>query len=365
MLFVATSPGEARDVAVRTISAKRVALPVLSVSVIVVAFAIIPAVGSDYWFNAILIPFLIMAVAGLGLNLTMGYAGQASLGSGAFMAVGAYATYNLLLRLPWLPLPASLILGGLISGLTGLLVGLPSLRIKGFYLIATTLAAQFLIEWTLNQYGWFSNYASSSSISAPHLAFLGLDLSSPLRRYLLALISALVVTLVAIQLVRSTTGRAWMAIRDMDTAAAVIGIPVARFKLQAFFVGAFICGIAGALWAFAYLGTVDARSFDLDRSFQVLFIIIIGGMGSIAGSYVGAGFIVLLPILMDRFASMLLGTSVDGGQLQNLQHVLFGALIIWLLIMEPLGLVALFRRLFARSRKPRASSSPLDPETYP
>lgn len=363
MLFLATSPGETRDVPARLISARRIAVPLLFVSAILVAFAIIPAVGTDYWFNAILIPFLIMAIAGLGLNLTMGYAGQASLGSGAFMAIGAYATYNLLLRLPALPLPASLVLGGLVSGLVGLLVGLPSLRIKGFYLIATTLAAQFLIEWTLNQYGWFSNYASSSSISAPHLAFLGFDLSSPLRRYLLALTSALVVTLVAYRLVRSTTGRAWMAIRDMDTAAAVIGIPVARFKLQAFFVGAFVCGIAGALWAFAYLGTVDARSFDLDRSFQVLFIIIIGGMGSIAGPYVGAAFIVLLPILMDRLSSVLLGTSVDGGQLQNLQHVFFGALIIWLLIKEPLGLVALFRRLVAQSPRSRAKSSPLDPET--
>ena len=208
-----------------------------------------------------------MTLAGLGLNLTMGYAGQASLGTGAFMAAGAYATYNLLLRVPELPLPVSLVLGGLIAGMVGLVVGLPSLRIKGFYLVATTLAAQFLIEWVLNQYPWFSNYASSSTISAPRLAIAGYDLSRPGGRYLLTLGTVVLVTAVAWRLVRSQTGRIWMAVRDMDTAAAVIGIPVVQAKLKAFFVGATVCGIAGALWAFAYLGTVDARSFDLDRSF--------------------------------------------------------------------------------------------------
>lgn len=319
-------------------------LPVLAVA----ALSIVPAFATDYWLNAILIPFLIMALAGLGLNLTMGYAGQASLGTGAFMAVGAYATYNLLLRLPELGLPASLVLGGLITGTVGLVVGLPSLRIKGFYLVAPTLAAQFLIEWALNQYPWFSNYASSSSISAPRLALLGHDLSSPQGRYAVTLASVVLVTLTAWKLVRSQTGREWMAVRDMDTAAAVIGIPVGAAKLKAFFAGATVCGIAGALWAFAYLGTVDARSFDLDRSFQVMFVIIIGGMGSLAGSFIGAAFIVLLPIALSQVAGSLFGAAIDGGQLQNLQHVLFGGLIIALLIKEPDGLAALLGHLGRR-----------------
>lgn len=315
------------------------------------AFVVVPLAGSDYWLNAILVPFLILSLAGLGLNLTMGYAGQPSLGTGAFMAAGAYATYNLLLRLPFLPLPVSLLLGGLIAGLVGVVVGLPSLRIKGFYLLATTLAAQFFLEWLFNQYGWFSNYSSSSSISAPRLEIFGHSLSTAAGRYLLTLTSVTLVTAVALRLVRSQAGRRWMAVRDMDTAAAVIGIPVARAKLQAFFVGAFVCGIAGSLWAFAYLGTVDARSFSLDRSFQAMFIVIIGGLGSVLGNYIGAAFIVLLPILLNHLAGALFGGAIDPGQLENLQKAFFGGLIILFLIKEPDGLAALLAR--ARTWLPR------------
>jgi branched-chain amino acid transport system permease protein len=333
---------------------------------VVVAFAFlgVPAISNDYWLNAILTPFLIMALAGLGLNLLMGYAGQPSLGVGAFMAVGAYATYNFLLRLPALPLPVSLLLAGIVTGVVGAIVGLPSARIKGFYLLATTLAAQFLLEWVFNQFGWFSNYSTSSSISAPRLEILGHDLSSPGGRYLLTLATVVLVTLVAARLVRSQTGRTWMAIRDMDTAAAVIGIPVLRGKLTAFFASSFVCGLAGALWAFAYMGTVDARSFNLDRSFQVMFIIIIGGLGSILGNYLGAAFIVLLPFLIEYVASRFFGGAVGAGQLENLQHAFFGALIVWFLIREPKGLAALAPRLFAFLRRPLAAVlRPLSPNT--
>ncbi|MGY4403626.1 branched-chain amino acid ABC transporter permease [Bradyrhizobium sp. USDA 3315] len=308
----------------------------------------IPLVANDYWLNAVLIPFLIMSLTALGLNLLMGYAGQASLGTGGFMSVGAYATYNLLLRLPELPLPVSLLLGGIISGLVGIVAGLPSLRIKGFYLVASTLATQFLLEWLFNQYGWFSNYSTSSSISAPRLAIFGHDLSSPTGRYFLTLVTVVVVTAVATRLVRSQTGRTWMAIRDMDTAAAVIGIPVSAGKLKAFFVSSLVIGIAGALWAFAYLGTVDARSFNLDRSFQVMFAIIIGGMGSISGNYLGAAFMILLPILLDHVGGTVFGGAIDPGQLENLQKALFGALIVWFLIKEPRGLAALLSRAWTQ-----------------
>jgi branched-chain amino acid transport system permease protein len=327
-----------------TAQTTRERLRVGSAVVLLAALAGIPLVANDYWLNAVLIPFLIMSLAALGLNLLMGYAGQASLGSGGFMAVGAYATYNLLLRLPELPLPVSLLLGGIISGLVGVIAGLPSLRIKGFYLVASTLATQFLLEWLFNQYGWFSNYSTSSSISAPRLAILGHDLSSPTGRYLLTLATVAIVTAIAIRLVRSQTGRTWMAIRDMDTAASVIGIPVAAGKLKAFFVSSLVIGIAGALWAFAYLGTVDARSFNLDRSFEVMFAIIIGGMGSITGNYLGAAFIVLLPILLDHVGAQLFRGAIDAGQLENFQKALFGALIVFFLIKEPRGLAALLSR---------------------
>src|SRR6202167_2921377 len=158
------------------------------IALAIAAFAVlagVPLVANDYWLNAILVPFLILSLAGLGLNLLMGYAGQASLGTGGFMSVGAYATYNLLLRLPELPLPVSLVLGGVVAGFVGLAAGLLSLRIKGFYLVASTLATQFFLEWLFNQYGWFSNYSTSSSISAPRLAIFCHDLSGPVGRYLL------------------------------------------------------------------------------------------------------------------------------------------------------------------------------------
>jgi branched-chain amino acid transport system permease protein len=303
---------------------------------------------SDYWFNAILIPYLIMALAALGLNLLTGYAGLASLGTGAFMSVGAFATYNLLLRAPALPLPVSLILGGAFAAAAGVMFGLPSLRIKGFYLVASTLAAQFFLPWLFNQYGWFSNYTTSGSISAPRLVVFGHDLGSPTGRYLLTLTTVVLLTALSRNIVRSQAGLNWMAIRDMDTAAAVGGIPVGRNKLMAFAVSSFVIGIAGALWAFAYLGTVDASSFDLDRSFTVLFIIIIGGMGSIVGPFIGSAFVILLPILISHVAETTFSGAIDPGQLQNLEKILFGALIVVLLIKEPNGLTALASRFRIR-----------------
>ena len=320
----------------------------VSVILLVAAFYVLGFLVDDYWFNAILIPFLIMALAGLGLNLLTGYAGQASLGTGAFMSVGAFATYNVLLRLPDLPLPLSLVIGGLFAALAGVVLGLPSLRIKGFYLTASTLAAQFFLPWLFNQYGWFSNYTTSGSISAPKLAFLGIDLSTPLGRYLLTLTSVVVLTWLAWNLVTSQVGRNWMAIRDMDTAAAVAGIPIAFNKLASFAISSFIIGIAGALWAFAYLGTVDARSFDLDRSFTVLFIIIIGGMGSIAGAFIGSAFVILVPILISNLSATFFAGAIDAGQSENLEKILFGALIVYFLIKEPNGLYALLIRLGRR-----------------
>ena len=222
---------------------------------------VVPAVGNDYWFSAVLIPFLALSLAGLGLNLLTGYAGQLSLGSAAFMSVGAFASYNFALRLPGLPLLASFALGGLCAAAVGVLFGLPSLRIKGFYLIVSTLAAQFFVQWAFTKFAWFSNDNPSGVISAPKLVVLGQDLSSPQGRYLLCLGIVTVLTIVARNLVRSATGRSFMAIRDMDTAAAVLGIPILRTKLLAFAISSFYCGIAGALWAFGYLGTVGtARS---------------------------------------------------------------------------------------------------------
>ncbi|HEY6612670.1 MAG TPA: branched-chain amino acid ABC transporter permease [Pseudomonas sp.] len=314
------------------------------------AFLAVPFLGNDYWFSAILIPFLVLSLAGLGLNLLTGYAGQLSLGSAAFMAVGAFAAYNFELRVPGLPLPVSLLLGGVVAGLVSLLFGLPSLRIKGFYLIVSTLAAQFFVQWALTKFSWFSNDNASGVISAPKLEILGVDFASPVGRYLLTLGVVVALFWLGKNLVRSELGRNWMAVRDMDTAAAVIGIPLAKTKLLAFAISGFFLGVAGSLWAFTYLGTVEPHGFDLNRSFQVLFIIIIGGLGSILGNFLGAAFIVLFPLLLSNLAGLLPAGLIDAGQLENLQKIVFGALIIAFLIKEPEGLARLWQRLRERAR---------------
>jgi len=254
------------------------------------------------------------------------------------------------LRAPGLPLLVSFALGGVIAALVAVLFGLPSLRIKGFYLLVATLAAQFVVEWVLTRFSWFTNDNASGVITSPPLLIAGLDFSSPRGRYLLTLAVVVVLFWLGKNLVRSELGRNWMAVRDMDTAAAVIGIRLFKAKLLAFAISGFYLGVAGSLWAFAYLGTVEPHGFDLSRSFQVLFIIIIGGLGSVLGNVLGAAFIVLFPILLANLFGLLPGGLIDSGQLENLQKMLFGALIIAFLIKEPEGLARLWQRFRQRAR---------------
>jgi branched-chain amino acid transport system permease protein len=318
-----------------------------------VAFVGVPLWANTYWLNAILVPFLILSLAGLGLNFVTGYAGQLSLGSAAFMSVGAYATYNLLVRVPALPLPLDLLLGGLVSAAVGVLFGLPSLRIKGFYLIVSTLAAQFFVVWLFTRVSWFSNDDTSGVLSAPPLAIGHWQIDTPVARYLFVLGVTTLLFAFGASLVRSELGRRWTAVRDQEAAARVIGIPCGRTKLLAFALSAFVLGIAGALWAFAYLGTIEPDGFSLNLSFQILFIIIIGGMGSIGGNFLGAAFIVLLPILLSNAGGALAQIGIGADQLQNLQKIVFGSLVIVFLIKEPEGLarlVQIVRQRWLRAR---------------
>ena len=320
------------------------------VALLLLAFVGVPYLGNDYWFSAILIPFLVLSLAGLGLNLLTGYAGQLSLGSAAFMAVGAFATYNVELRVPGSPLLLSMALGGGVAALVAVLFGLPSLRIKGFYLLVSTLAAQFFVTWALTRFSWFSNNSASGVISAPRLEILGVDLNSPVGRYLLTLGVVVALFWLGKNLVRSELGRNWMAVRDMDTAAAVMGIALLKTKLLAFAISGFFLGVAGALWAFTYLGTVEPHGFDLNRSFQILFIIIIGGLGSILGNFLGAAFIVLFPVLLSNLVALLPAGLIDAGQMENLQKMAFGALIIVFLVKEPEGLARLWQTFREHAR---------------
>lgn len=335
----------------RWLSPSRLALAGL----LAVAYGILPRLGGSYLFEAILTPFLVLSLAALGLNLLTGYAGQLSLGTAGFMAVGAYAAYNVSLRVEGLPLPVSLVCAGIVSAAVGLLFGLPSLRLRGFYLAVSTLAAQFFVQWALTKFGWFSNHNPSGVIDAPTLKVFGRAFGSPVERYVFTLTVVLLLTSLVARLVNTPTGRHLVAIRDNELAARVLGVPVLRTKLLAFGVSSFVVGVAGALWAFAYLRTVEPHGFNLDRSFQIVFIAIIGGLASIRGPFFGAALLVVFPLALSRLGAFLLGSRFDSGVLEMSQRIVIGALIIVFLIAEPNGLVALWDRLCRRiSPKPNA-----------
>ncbi len=312
---------------------------------IAAAYIVVPLLTSGYMYRAIFIPFLIMALAALGVNILVGYCGQISLGSGAFMAVGAYAAFNFFVRIPGMPLIPALILGGLCSSAFGILFGLPSLRVKGLYLAVATLAAQFFSDWMFLRIKWFTIDSTSGSVSVTGLQVFGLPIDSPLSKYLFCLTILVVLALLCKNLVRSAIGREWMAIRDMDVAAAVIGIRPMFAKLSAFAVSSFIVGVAGALWGFVYLSAWEPAAFSVDLSFKLLFMVIIGGMGSIMGSFFGAAFIVVLPIALNQFLPLLgslAGVQVSTAVTSHAELIIFGALIVWFLIVEPHGLAKLW-----------------------
>jgi branched-chain amino acid transport system permease protein len=323
------------------IAQDRVALLIM----LAIAFVAVPMIASDYMFRAILIPFLIFSLAAVGVNILVGYCGQISLGSGAFMAVGAYASYNFFVRIDGMPLLIALILGGVCAMLFGILFGLPSLRVKGLYLAVATLAAQFFADWMFLRIQWFTNNSPSGSVSVSNLQVFGFSLESPLAKYLFCLGVLAVIALLAKNLVRGAVGREWMAIRDMDVAAAVIGIRPMYAKLSAFAVSSFIVGVAGALWAFIYLGAWEPAAFSVDQSFKMLFMVIIGGMGSIMGSFFGAAFIVVLPIFLSQALPVLaglFGIEISTAGVSHAELMIFGGLIVWFLIVEPHGLAKLW-----------------------
>jgi branched-chain amino acid transport system permease protein len=309
-------------------------------ALMVVAVVLVPLFASPYALSAILIPFLIFSLAALGLNILTGYAGQLSLGTAAFMAVGAFAAYNFIARLPGLPILVAFVLGGLSAAAVGIAFGLPSLRIRGFYLAASTLATQFFVVWCLTKIPYLTNYSTSGVITAQKIVILGFQFDTPNRKYLLVLGVVAVMALLAKNMIRSNVGRSWMAVRDMDVAAEVIGFRLMRTKLLAFAVSSFYCGVAGALYAYAYLGTVEPEAYNLDLSFRILFMVIIGGVGSVLGSFLGAAFIVLLPVLLNILAH---GLSLPTSVASNLELMVFGALIIFFLIVEPHGLARLWQ----------------------
>ncbi len=322
-------------------------------AVLAFAFLAVPFAVNDYWLNAVILPFLLYSIAALGLNILTGYCGQVSLGTGGFMAVGAYACYKLMTSFPDLSIIICIILSGAVTAVVGTVFGLPSLRIKGFYLAVATLAAQFFLVWLFNKVAWFYNYSASGQITAPERTVFGIIITgpnaSPAAVYLFSLVFVVALAWLARNLTRGSNGRKWMAIRDMDIAAEIIGVDPLRAKLSAFAASSFYVGISGALFFAVYLGAVEVtEAFGIQKSFIVLFMIIIGGLGSVFGSFAGAAFLVLMPVLLKNV--MVGEFGWDTGLAAQIELAIIGLLIVLFLILEPHGLSMLWRLLKEKLR---------------
>ncbi|MEM8595095.1 MAG: branched-chain amino acid ABC transporter permease [Pseudomonadota bacterium] len=320
------------------------------VVLMVIGFAVIPMmVQTDYWYSSILIPWLCLALAAIGQQIVMGYAGQLAVGAAGFMAAGAFACYNLILRVPDIPFFAALVGSGLIAACFGILFGLPSLRVRGIYLMVATLASQFFIIWMIDKFGWFKNYDTSGIITAQDIVIFGKPFTSPMEMYLVVAFVVTVLTILALNMARGSTGRNWMAVRDMDIAAESMGISLYKTKLQAFAISAFFCGIAGALFAFTYLKSMEPVAFDIKLSFRILFMVILGGLGTISGCFIGAAFILLFPVVLNSVGNNLFHGAIDATIISSIELVVFGALIIIFMIYEPLGMAKLWENIKQRT----------------
>ncbi|MEZ5660077.1 MAG: branched-chain amino acid ABC transporter permease [Burkholderiaceae bacterium] len=342
------------DQAIFPILQDRIGLAVI----LLVAFLVVPFVGlvsesGEFLLNSIATPFLIFALATIGLNILMGYAGQLSLGTGAFMGVGAYACYKLTTYFPDANIIVLILVSGLFSALVGLLFGLPSLRIKGLYLAVTTLAAQFFLEWCFIRIEWLYNYEPSGAIIVPEREVLGTVVAGAsanhVTKYVIVLCIVALLTWIASNLVHGRLGRSWMMIRDMDIAAELMGVRPLQAKLSAFAVSSYYCGVAGAMMVFFWLGAAEVESFDINHSFLILFMVIIGGMGSLIGSFLGAAFIWILPIFI-KFMPETLGVEVNAATVEHINLMIVGALIIFFLAVEPHGLARLWQLLKEKLR---------------
>ncbi len=331
------------DMAVFPIRQDRIDLAII----LAIAFVVIPYFGDDFFITSVMIPFLVFSMAAIGLNILTGYTGLISLGTAAFMGVGAYACYKLTTYFPDVNIIVLILVSGLFSAAIGVLFGLPSLRIKGFYLAVATLAAQFFLQWAFVRVPWLYNYNASGAIEVPQRLVFGVPvtgaLAAPETRYFVCLGLVVVLTWFASNLVHGRIGRSWMAVRDMDIAAELMGIKLLNAKLLAFAVSSFYAGVAGAMMIFLWYGGGEAAdAFSIRLSFNILFMVIIGGLGSLIGSFFGAAFLSILPTAM-KFGLPALGVPMAGATAEHVTFMLIGGLIILFLIVEPHGLARLWQ----------------------
>jgi branched-chain amino acid transport system permease protein len=315
------------------------------IALLILFIVVVPLVFGEYYLSIINL-VLISIVGALGLNILVGYTGQISIGHAAFMSVGAYTAANLAVRagLPfWITLPA----GGLMAALVGAVVGIPSLRIKGLYLAIATLAGQLIIEWIINHVPWISG-GTQASIQVPRPSLFGFELKTQGQLYFFLLFFALIAIVAALNLVRSRIGRAFVAIRDQDIAAEIIGIDIYRYKLIAFAISSFYAGVCGVLYTY-YFGIANYEQFQIGVSIDYLAMIIIGGLGSVLGSILGAAFVALLPLVIRTMMESVSGIFFDASEMatvvSSMRLIIFGTLIIVFLVLEPEGLNRLWRNI--------------------
>jgi branched-chain amino acid transport system permease protein len=311
----------------------------------VVFFLVIPLSLHEYYLSVANLVWVAI-VGALGLNILVGYTGQVSIGHGAFMSVGAYTAANLANRLgsPW---PVNLLAGGLMAALIGAIVGIPSLRIKGLYLAIATLAGQLIIEWTINHVTFISGGVQASiEVARPRLGPYVLDSQRDMYYFLLVFVVLAIIG--TMNLMRTRVGRAFIAIRDQDIAAEIIGINIFRYKLLSFAISSFYAGVTGVLYTY-FLGIANYEQFQIGVSIDYLAMIIIGGLGSVLGAIFGAIFVTLLPIViryvMEAFGGIFFSEHTVLNLIPNLRLIVFGGLIIFFLIVEPEGLNRLWRNI--------------------
>ena len=321
------------EMGLRPRPAQRIRLAILAVAVLV-----FPFLAGPYWLD-LANQVAIATVGAIGLNILVGYTGQISLGQGAFMGVGAYAAGLLTLNLG-LPWGVSIALACVVTAAVGTFFGLPSLRLKGLYLAIATLAAQQIVQWAMVH--WTALTGGTEAIVLPSPRLFGVRLNTAFNFYWIAVLAAAATALFAANLFRTRAGRAFVAVRDQDIAASVIGVDVFRTKLLAFATSSFFVGLAGALIAF-YRTIITWERFTLEVSIVYLAMIIVGGLGSIRGSFLGAALITLLPALIANAGRALQDTAPQvAGLLPYAQQAVFGIVIILFLIFEPRGLSKLW-----------------------
>ncbi len=312
------------------------------VVVIVALMLIAPLAVDRLYLVGYLIPWVIWSTAALGLNFLMGGAGQVHLGYGAIIAIGAYTSTHLVRS--GVPFEIAILAGGLGAAVIGSAFGAAALRVKGLYLAMATLAMQSVVDFIITHVDWISG-GGQATLTVPMAKFLGVELSSEIRSYYFALFVCLMVALFMLNVARSSFGRALAAVREKDYAAAVIGVDSFRFKLLAFWVSSFIGGVVGAVLAFCFYRAISPDQFHIDLSIQLVAMVIVGGLGSVLGSFFGAALILFAPILLNQAVGALatgFGLSISADLRAHLPLMLYGGMIMGFLLIEPLGLVKIY-----------------------